>query len=91
MQERRYCLREYNFYYKVASDTINKKIVNFIQISQEIFFQYKIVISDIDSKMKPHLHLLSLENDPDPRSPIIPGCLGPATFLFNWRKEKKIT
>lgn len=73
----------YDSYYKVASDTINKKIVNFIQpIVQEIFEQ-KIVISDTDTKTNPHVHLLSLENDPDPRSPIIPGCRGPATFLFN--------
>lgn len=27
--------------------------------------------------------LLSLEKDPDPLSPITPGCLGPETVLFN--------
>lgn len=37
--------------------------------------------------MNQHVHLLSLEKDPDPRSPITPGCLGPVTFLFNWRKK----
>lgn len=40
--------------------------------------------------MNQYVHLLSLENEPDPRSPMTPGCLGPITILFNWRKEKQV-
>lgn len=32
---------------------------------------------------------LSREKEPDPRSPMTPGCLGPVTTLFNCTKEEK--
>jgi hypothetical protein len=32
---------------------------------------------------------LSLENDPDPLSPITPGCLGPVTTLFSCITEQQ--
>lgn len=35
-------------------------------------------------------YLLSLEKDPEPLSPITPGCLGPVTTLFNCVTEKQI-
>jgi len=36
------------------------------------------------------LNSLSLENDPDPLSPITPGFLGPVTTLFNYAFGQQI-
>lgn len=37
------------------------------------------------------MNLLSLDIDPDPRSPITPGCLGPVTTRFNCKTELLIS
>lgn len=83
-------MKGHHFNLKVASSKLTSKVY-FRQYRNQSrrFIKYSRKNITEGQKINQYVHLLSLEKEPDPRSPITPGCLGPVTFLFNWRKGKK--